>query len=124
MKSGRTDDAVHPASSGSNVSGVNEFPSAGGPMVMLMAVHLSIIVLDLIDGIAGLAERNQNRFGEMHAFLITFRDLIPRCAVSRSGVIDEGGFDGTGDNYETIFRHLGSPCFSVKRTTACGRMPW
>jgi hypothetical protein len=82
---------------------------------------LGIVALDLIDGIPGLAECNQNGFGEVHAFLITFRDLVPRCAMSRSRMIDEGSFDGARHNYETVFRHLGSPCFCAKHTTACGR---
>ena len=62
---------------------------------------LGIVVLDLVDGIPGLAECNQNGFGEVHAFLITFRDLVPRCAMSRSRMIDEGSFDGARHNYET-----------------------
>src|SRR5947207_12312975 len=74
-----------------------------------MRPRLRRLVVDLVDGIAGLSKCNQDRFGEMRAFLIAFRDRIPPCAMSSGGMIDESGFDRTRDNQETIFRHLGSP---------------
>src|SRR5258706_12835500 len=53
-----------------------------------------ILVLDLANRISGLAKGNQHSLGEVDTFFVTFRDLVPRRAVSRTGMINESGFDG------------------------------
>jgi hypothetical protein len=53
-----------------------------------------ILVLDLANRISGLAKGNQHSLGEVDTFFITFRDLVPRRAVPRTGMINESGFDG------------------------------
>jgi hypothetical protein len=50
-----------------------------------------ILVLDLGNGISG------------YTFFVTFRDLVPRRAVPRTGMINESGFDGACYNNKGVF---------------------
>jgi hypothetical protein len=63
----------------------------------------SILVLDLGNGITGFAKGNQHSFGEMNTFFVTFRDLVPRRAVPRTGMINESGFDGACYDDKGVF---------------------
>src|SRR6266404_5943166 len=67
-----------------------------------------ILVLDLANRISGLAKGNQHGLGEMDTFFVTFRDLVPRRAVSRTGMINESGFDGVCYDDKAVFWHSGS----------------
>jgi hypothetical protein len=62
-----------------------------------------ILVLDLGNGISGFAKSNQHSLGEMDTFFVTFRDLVPRRAVPRTGMINESGFDGACHNDKGVF---------------------
>jgi hypothetical protein len=62
-----------------------------------------ILVLDLGNGISGFAKSNQRSLGEMDTFFVTFRDLVPRRAVPRTGMINESGFDGACHNDKGVF---------------------
>jgi hypothetical protein len=62
-----------------------------------------ILVLDLGNGISGFAKCNQHSLGEMNTFFVTFRDLVPRRAVPRTGMIDESGFDGACYDDKGVF---------------------
>ena len=62
-----------------------------------------ILVLDLRNGISGFAKSNEHSLGEMNTFLVTFRDLVPRRAVPRAGMINESGFDGACYDDKGIF---------------------
>src|SRR5450755_4962171 len=68
-----------------------------------------ILVLDLSDGISGLAKSNQHSFGEVDTFFVTFRDLVPRRTMPRTRMINESGFDGTCYDDKAVFWHPGSP---------------
>src|SRR5450631_2970486 len=50
-----------------------------------------ILVLDLSDGISGLAKSNRHSFGEVDTFFVAFRDLVPRRAMPRTGMINKSG---------------------------------
>jgi hypothetical protein len=67
-----------------------------------------ILVLDLANRISGLAKGNQHRLSEVDTFFVTFRDLVPRRAVPRTGMINESGFDGVCYDDEAVFWHSGS----------------
>jgi hypothetical protein len=41
-------------------------------------------------------------------FFVTFRDLVPRRAVPRTGMINESGFDGICYDDKAVFWHSGS----------------
>jgi len=69
----------------------------------------SILVLDPGNGISGFAKSNQHSLGEMNTFFVTFRDLVPRRAVPRTGMINESGFDGACYDDKGVFGHLGFP---------------
>jgi hypothetical protein len=70
----------------------------------LLALGLrSILVLDLGNGISGFAKSNQHSLGEMNTFFVTFRDLVPRRAVPRTGMINESGFDGACYDDKGVF---------------------
>jgi hypothetical protein len=77
----------------------------------------SILVLDLGNGISGFAKSNQHSLGEMNTFFVTFRDLVPRRAVPRTGMINESGFDGACYDDKGVFGHLGFPLLSAKHIT-------
>jgi hypothetical protein len=62
-----------------------------------------ILVLDLGNGIAGFAKSNQHSLGEMNTFFVTFRDLVPRRAVPRTGMINESGFDSACYDDKGVF---------------------
>jgi hypothetical protein len=62
-----------------------------------------ILVLDLCNGISGFAKSNQHSLGEMNTFFVTFRDLLPRRAVPRTGMINESGFDGACYDDKGVF---------------------
>jgi hypothetical protein len=62
-----------------------------------------ILVLDLGNGISGFAKSDQHSLGEMNTFFVTFRDLVPRRAVPRTGMINESGFDGTCYDDKGVF---------------------
>jgi hypothetical protein len=62
-----------------------------------------ILVLDLGNGISGFAKSNEHSLGEMNTFLVTFRDLVPRRAVPRAGMINESGFDGACYDDKGVF---------------------
>jgi hypothetical protein len=62
-----------------------------------------ILVLDLGNGISGFAKSNQHSLGEMSTFFVTFRDLVPRRAVPRTGMINESGFDGACYDDKGVF---------------------
>src|SRR6476661_7628061 len=62
-----------------------------------------ILVLGLGNGISGFAKSNQHSLGEMDTFFVTFRDLVPRRAVPRTGMINESGFDGACYNDKGFF---------------------
>jgi hypothetical protein len=62
-----------------------------------------ILVLDLGNGISGFAKCNQHSLGEMNTFFVTFRDLVPRRAVPRTGMINESGFDGACYDDKGVF---------------------
>jgi hypothetical protein len=68
-----------------------------------------ILVLDLSDGISGLAKSNQHSFGEVDTFFVTFRDLVPRRAMPRTRMINKSGFDGACYDDKAVFWHRGSP---------------
>jgi len=53
--------------------------------------------------ITGFAKSNQHSLGEMDTFFVTFRDLVSRCAVPRTGMINESGFDGACHHDEGVF---------------------
>jgi hypothetical protein len=53
----------------------------------------------------------------MNTFFVTFRDLIPRRAVPRTGMINESGFDGACYDDKGVFGHLGFPLRSAKHIT-------
>src|SRR5438445_13829732 len=53
-----------------------------------------ILVLDLGNGISGFAKSNQHSLGVMNTFFVTLRDLVPRRAVPRTGMINVSGFHG------------------------------
>src|SRR6202011_64175 len=73
------------------------------------ALPLGIFVVDLCDGISGFAKGNQNSFGEVDTFFVTFRDLVPRRTMPRTRMINESGFDGTCYDDKAVFWHPGSP---------------
>jgi hypothetical protein len=77
----------------------------------------SILVLDLSNGISGFAKSDQHSLGEMNTFFVTFRDLVPRRAVPRTGMINESGFDGACYDKKGVFGHLGFPLLSAKHIT-------
>src|SRR6266481_5823447 len=80
-----------------------------------------ILVLDLGNGISGLAKGNQHSLGEMDTFFVTFRDLVPRRAVARTGMINESGFDGVCYDDKAVFWHPGSPsCFPLSTARELG----
>ena len=62
-----------------------------------------ILVLDLGNRISGFAKSNEHSLGEMNTFFVTFRDLVPRRAVPRAGMIDESGFDGACYDDKGVF---------------------
>jgi hypothetical protein len=62
-----------------------------------------ILVLDLGNGISGFAKSNEHSLGEMNAFFVTFRDLVPLRAVPRTGMINESGFDGACYDNKGVF---------------------
>lgn len=62
-----------------------------------------ILVFNLVNGISGFAKSNQHSLGEMNAFFVTFRDLVPRRAVPRTGMINESGFDGACYDDKGVF---------------------
>jgi hypothetical protein len=62
-----------------------------------------ILILDLGNGISGFAKSNQHSLGEMNTFFVTFRDLVPRRAVPRTGMINESGFDGACYDDKGVF---------------------
>jgi hypothetical protein len=71
-----------------------------------------ILVLDLANGISGLAKGNQHSLGEMDTFFVAFRDWVPRCTVPRTWMINEGRFDGVCYDDKAVFWHPGSlPAF-------------
>src|ERR1700676_484578 len=70
---------------------------------------LGILGLDLADDISGLAKGNQYSLGEVDTFFVTFRDLVPRRAMPRTGMINESGFDGACYDDKAVFWHPGSP---------------
>src|SRR6202171_2569037 len=76
-----------------------------------------IFVLDLSNGISGFAKSNQHSLGEMNTFLVTFRDLVPRRAVPRTGMINESSFDGACYDDKGVFWHRGLPLLSPKHIT-------
>ncbi|WP_154071074.1 hypothetical protein [Bradyrhizobium lablabi] len=76
-----------------------------------------ILVLDLGDGISGFAKSNQHSLGEMNTFFVTFRDLVPRRTVSRTGMINESGFDGACYDDKGVFWHPGLPLLYPKHIT-------
>jgi hypothetical protein len=73
-----------------------------------------ILILDLGNGISGFANSNQHSLGEMNTFFVAFRDLVPRRAVPRTGMINESGFDGACYDDKGVFWHLGLPLLSAK----------
>ncbi len=80
------------------------------PMTSAGALELwGILVLDLGNGISGFAKSNEHSLGEMNTFFVTFRDLVPRRAVPRTGMINESGFDGA------CYDNKGSSDISVSR---------
>jgi hypothetical protein len=62
-----------------------------------------ILILDLGNGISGFAKGNQHSLGEMNTFFVTFRDLVPRRAVPRTGMVNESGFDGACYDDKGVF---------------------
>jgi hypothetical protein len=62
-----------------------------------------ILVLYFGNGISGFAKSHQHSLSEMDTFFVTFRDLVPRRAVPRTGMINESGFDGTRYNDKGVF---------------------
>ena len=62
-----------------------------------------ILVLDPGNRISGFAKSNQHSLGEMNTFFVTFRDLVPRRAVPRTGMINESGFDGACYDDKGVF---------------------
>src|SRR5258706_16436136 len=72
-----------------------------------------ILVLDLANRISGLAKGNQHSLGEVDTFFVTFRDLVPRRAVPRTGMINESGFDGVCYDDKAVFWHSGSLLLSA-----------
>src|SRR5258708_40023618 len=72
-----------------------------------------ILVLDLANRISGLAKGNQHSLGEVDTFFVTFRDLVPRLAVPRTGMINESGFDGVCYDDKAVFWHSGSLLLSA-----------
>jgi hypothetical protein len=74
------------------------------PDVDVLSLGLrGILVLDLTNGISGFAKSNEHSLGEMNTFLVTFRDLVPRRAVPRAGMINESGFDGACYDDKGVF---------------------
>jgi hypothetical protein len=74
------------------------------PMASTGALGLwGILVLDLGNGISGFAKSNEHSLGEMNTFFVTFRDLVPRRAVPRTGMINESGFDGARYDDKVVF---------------------
>ena len=59
-------------------------------------------------GISGLAKGYQHSFGEMDAFFVTLGDLVPRRAVPRTRMINEGRFDGICYDDKAVFWHPGA----------------
>jgi hypothetical protein len=53
--------------------------------------------------LAAQDERLARSLGEMDTFFVTFRDLVPRRAVPRTGMINESGFDGACNNDKGVF---------------------
>jgi hypothetical protein len=76
-----------------------------------------ILVLDLANRISGFAKSNQHSLGEVDTFFVTFRDLVPRRAVPRTWVINEGRFNGACYDDKAVFWHLGSLLLCAKRST-------
>jgi hypothetical protein len=62
-----------------------------------------ILVLDLGNGISGFAKSNQHSLCEMSTFFVTLRDLFPRRAVPRTGMINESGFDSACYDDKGVF---------------------
>ena len=62
-----------------------------------------ILVLDSGNRISGSVKSNQHSLGEMNTFFVTFRDLVPRRAVPRIGMINESGFDGACYDDKGVF---------------------
>jgi hypothetical protein len=69
---------------------------------------LGIPVPDLADDISGLAKGNQHSLGEVDTFFVTFGDLVPRRAVPRTWMINEGRFNGVCYDDKAVFWHPGS----------------
>jgi hypothetical protein len=61
------------------------------------------LVLDLANGIPGFAKSNHHSLGEVNAFFVTFRDLVPHRAVPSTGMINESGFDGVCYDDKGVF---------------------
>jgi hypothetical protein len=73
-----------------------------------------ILVLDSGNRISGSVKSNQHSLGEMNTFFVTFRDLVPRRAVPRTGMINESGFYGACYDDKGVFWHRGLPLLSAK----------
>ncbi|HVQ69571.1 MAG TPA: hypothetical protein VMT08_18920, partial [Bradyrhizobium sp.] len=70
----------------------------------LLALGLrGILVPDLGNGISGFAKSNQHSLGDVSTFFVTFRYLVPRRAVPRTGMINESGFDGACYDDKGVF---------------------
>jgi len=76
--------------------------SAGASRLLAFRLR-GILALDLGSGISGFAKSNQHSLGEMNTFFVTFRDLVPRRAVPRTGMINESGFDGACYDDKGVF---------------------
>ncbi|MFK4650647.1 hypothetical protein ABIF97_000581 [Bradyrhizobium japonicum] len=76
-----------------------------------------ILVLDLGNGISGFAKSNEHSLGEMNTFFVTFRDLVPRRAVPRTGMIIESGFDGACYDNKGVLLTSRSPAAFARRIT-------
>src|SRR5207302_6130089 len=79
-----------------------------------------ILVLDLGNGISGFAKSNQHSLGEMNTFFVTFRDLVPRRAVPRTGMINESGLDGVCYDDKAVFWHPGLLPLSTEHSRELG----
>jgi len=80
----------------------NGIPNCVGMSLSSLGVR-GILVFNLVNGISGFAKSNQHSLGEMNAFFVTFRDLVPRRAVPRTGMINESGFDGACYDDKGVF---------------------
>jgi hypothetical protein len=85
-----------------NAAPANGIPDHVGGSFSPLALR-GILVLDPGNRISGFAKSNQYSLGEMNTFFVTFRDLVPRRAVPRTGMINESGFDGACYDNKGIF---------------------